>query len=496
MIRSNRPSLVKIVIPVLVVLLLSVSVYADRTELVIVHQNDFHGHLESFDFERVQRGGIARLAGLVDQLRAQYDGRVLWLDGGDTWHGTTLANLWYGESVVDAFNVAGLDAMVLGNHEFNYEQDILRQRIAQAQFAVLSANTIFDTDGTSIADPYVILDVDGLKVGVIGLTTPTTAWAASPINVRNLTFKDPIVVLNELLPEVRAQADLVVLLTHLGHDEDQLIAEKVSGIDVIVGGHSHSLVPKPVVVGDTVIVQANEYGKYLGVLRLVVEDGRIVEHDGHLIEVTRNTSAHPQVAQVVEKWKANLAGELERVIGETAIHLEGQRSAVRTRQTNFGYLVADSMRSIAGTEIGWINGGAIRASIPAGKITVGDIYTALPFENTLVGIELSGATIREALDHSHIAYRQEFGGYLQLAGIEFSFDPNRPIGQRIFDVTVNGEPLDDDRIYTVATTDFLYHGGDAYDMLVGSNIIFGSAQSDGFFIRDAFVEYLKLGIIE
>jgi len=487
---QRHRSLLVVLLLVLTLLTASVSAAA-ATEIVFVHTNDFHARMEAFDFEGGPRGGIARLAGMVNVIRGLYPGRVLWLDAGDTTHGTTVANLFYGASVVDALNKAGLDVMAPGNHDYNYGHDVLLLRAQEAEFPILAANVFFKDTGEPFLPPYTFFELDGVRIAVIGFSPMSTPVTTHPKNVAALHFEDALAVAAELVPQLREQADLVVVLSHLGYEDDVLLAKAVPGIDVIVGGHSHTKLDEPVVVGDTIIVQANEYGKYLGFLKLVVEDGKIIAYEGRLIPTTADMPISQEIADVLAGWQVQLTEKLGTVIGETLVDLNGERSAVRTRETNLGNLIADIMRITIDADVAIQNGGGIRASIPAGPITLGDVYTVLPFDNTLAGIELTGAQLLAALEHGVSNWPAEWGGFPQVSGLTFTFNPNKPVGQRIVSVTVNGEPLDPNKVYRVATNDFMAAGGDSYTMMVGAPFFHGSERGDGYFLRDVVAAYLE-----
>lgn len=461
---------------------------AQSTEIVILHNNDLHGRIDGIEEGGEPRGSIARLAGMANVIRAMYPGRVLWLDGGDTTHGTTVANLFFGASVIDAYNFVGIDAMVAGNHDYNYGHDVLLMRANQAQFPILAGNAVYMKSGESFLPSHTFFDVDGLRVAVFGFSPITTPVTTHPKNVEALTFMDPLEVAAELVPQLREQADLVIALTHIGFAEDRLLATAVPGIDVIVGGHSHTEVDYPSVVADTIIVQAHEYGRFLGFVKLVVEDGRIVSHEGRLLPTTADMPVDLEAQARVDSWQAQLADRLGEHLGFTTVHLDGERTHSRTRETNLGNLVTDTMREVLRADLALTNGGGIRASIPAGPVTLGDVYSVLPFDNTLAGVEATGADVLAALEHGVSQYPIDWGGFLQVSGVTFSFNPDNAPGERVdkSSVKVNGEPIELNRVYRVATNDFLAAGGDAYTMLGGLPFFHGSATGDGDFLRDVF----------
>lgn len=484
---------IAVVVAVLTLTLLAgaVQVGAKTTEIVILHNNDLHGRIDGIVEDGDSRGSIARMAGMANVIRAMYPGRVLWFDGGDTTHGTTIANLFFGASVIDAYNAVGITAMAAGNHDYNYGHDVLLMRANQADFPILAGNAIYTKSGQSFLPSHTFLEVDGLRIAVFGFSPVTTPVTTHPKNVVDLTFLDPIEVASELVPKLREQADLVFAVNHIGFEDDKALAMAVPGIDVIVGGHSHTQLDYPVKVGDTVIVQAHEYGRYLGYVKITVEDGKVVAHEGQLLPTTPDMPVDMEVQALVDGWKEQLEARLGEHLGFTDVFLDGARVDSRTRETNLGNFVADTMRDILDADIALTNGGGIRASIPAGAITLGDIYEVLPFDNTLAGIEAPGAAVVDALEHGVSRYPIDWGGFLQVSGLSFRFNPNNEPGSRVdrSSVKVHGEPIDLNRVYRVATNDFLAAGGDSYTMLGGLTFFHGSATGDGDFLRDVVAEF-------
>ena len=487
------------VLPLLVLALLwglTLAAGAEPQEIVLVHTNDLHGRLRSSAVGEATLGGFDRLAGLVSALREQHPGRVLWLDGGDTWHGTNAVNFSFGESMVDVLNAAGLDAMVLGNHDFNYGVQTLVERAGQAAFPVLAAN-VRTEDGKLLVGSTALLEAGELTVGVIGLSTQDTPFTTHARKVQGLQFEDPIEVARRLVPQLAEQADLIVALTHLGHEYERTLALAVPEIDVIVGGHSHTLLPEPVVVGETLVVQANEWGKYLGVLRLTVDGGKVVGYDGRLVPVTPETPADERISALIAGWESRLGERLGAVVGETRVHLDGEVDQVRLMETNLGNLVADMVRETASADIGFMNGGGIRRSVPPGPITLGVAYEVLPFENTVVGLLLSGSQVLAALENGVAGYPLTAGRFLQVSGLSFTFDPSLPRGQRVKEVRVGtsaqdpvGSPLDLGAVYRVAVTDFMALGGDGFTMLVDAPRYYGSTASGGMYLGELLHNYL------
>lgn len=459
--------------------------------IVILYTNDVHGRLEAFKPSGANEpvGGMTRLATLVEDIVAKEGKNVLILNAGDSIHGTNIVNLFNGKSMVEVMEAVGVEAMAVGNHEFNYGQPVLLERAEEADFPFLSANTIKVNDGRALLPGVLILTVDGVRVGIFGLSPLDTYTSTHPKNVVGLEFVDPIRVASWMVPFLREQekVDLVIALTHIGYEDDRRLAAAVPGIDVIVGGHSHTRLEKPEKVGDTIIVSAGEYAKDLGRLDITVEDGKVTAFSGELVPVAADVPDNARVGGIVATYKKQLEEKLSVVVGESLVTLDGERANVRTRETNLGNLIADMMREAGQADIALTNGGGIRASIDKGPITVGEIFTTLPFDNTLVVLEVSGADVKAALERSVSAYPKELGAFLQVSGLKFEFDPSRAAGERVTAVTIAGAPLDPNKLYKVATNDFMAAGGDGYDMLKGAKVMFSS----GELLRDVMASYIK-----
>jgi 2',3'-cyclic-nucleotide 2'-phosphodiesterase (5'-nucleotidase family) len=371
--------------------------------------------------------------------------------------GNAWANLFRGKSSLDVMNAMKFDAMVVGNHEFDFGPKVLKERMAQARFPLLGANV----KGFAGLKPYVIKNLQGVKIGIIGVVTPDTPFATHPRNVAGLTFSTPESAVKKYLQELKGRADIIVVLSHCGFQADKELAAKVPGIDVIVGGHSHTKILQPEVVGQTIIVQAWEHAKALGILNLKIKDGKVVGFDGALEEISPATGpANCQIQEIVARYERQTGSLLHRAIGETQVDLDGKH--VRERETNLGDYVADVMRQAAGAEVALINGGGIRTGIAQGKIEVKDIYAVLPFDNYLVAIRLTGAQLKAALEHGVARLEEPSGSFLQVSGLTFTYSRSAPAGSRVKDVTVGGGPLEPQKEYVVATNDFLVAGGDGY----------------------------------
>jgi 2',3'-cyclic-nucleotide 2'-phosphodiesterase (5'-nucleotidase family) len=413
--------------------------------------------------------------------------------------GNNWSDFFQGASVMALMNLMRFDAMVPGNHEFDYGLAVLRQRLQEARFPVVAANV----KGLAEVKPYVIKELAGLKIALLGLLTPETPIITHPRNTAGLQFLPPAAVVKEYLPQLRQKADLVVVLSHLGYPEDRELAAQVPGLDLIVGGHSHTKLLEPVQVNSTVIVQAWEHGKALGVVDLTVKDGKIVGATGRLEEVKPQAgwAEATAVKELVAKYQGQLDAVLNVVVGKTLLDLEGGKGAP-SRETNFGDLVADVLRESSGAEAALINRGTIRKGIKQGDIRKKDLYAALPFDNFPVVLKLSGRQLRAALEYGLAAGEQDLRKFPQVAGMTVVYNRNAPAGNKIKEILVNGWPLAPEGQYTVATHDFLAAGGDGYQMLReavgGAQEPYAMAKSpqvvyvdQGAWLRDLVGEYIE-----
>ncbi len=441
---------------------------AKTTMITILHTNDTHGRVEESSNDGM---GFAKISSLVKQFHTDNKNTLL-LDAGDTMHGTTIATLLQGESIVDIMNTVGYDAMAAGNHDFNYGYEQLLALGERMKFPLLSAN-VKQADGSDLLTPYIITEVDGIKLGLFGLTTPETTYKTHPNNVKGLTFTDPAEEAKKIVAELEDKVDAIIAVTHLGIDESSTdtsikVAKEAQGIDLIVDGHSHSTLVEGLRADhSTLIVSAGEYTKNLGVVELVFDaDKKLIAKDARLIgkEVTANVTPDPAVERVIDEVKRAQEATLSQVVGHTAIHLEGERDQVRTGETNLGNLITDAMLHVTGAEVALTNGGGIRESINAGDITKGDVITVLPFGNYIVTKRVPGADLKDALEQGSDAYPESKGAFPHVGGMTFKINPNAAAGERVYDIQIGGQPLDLARDYMLATNDFIAAGGDEYTM--------------------------------
>jgi 2',3'-cyclic-nucleotide 2'-phosphodiesterase (5'-nucleotidase family) len=483
---SNRvvPTLRGRILPLVVMALglaLTCAAWATPQSVTILHFNDFHGNLLTPE-DDADLGGLARIATTVDRIRAENEAagaETLLLIAGDVLQGTPLSTVFHGEADVMALNLMGVDAVAVGNHEFDYGMPNLHRLIEMANFPFLSANVRRKTDGSLVFGGTERFMVGDEMVVVLGLTTPETRVTTMPSNVENLNFDDAAESAALLADRITRSRDrVVVALTHLGYEADLQLARGVPELDVVVGGHSHTEVKEAVCMANALVVQARHHGEYLGRLDLVIDDGEVISHQYGLIPMDASVPEDPQVAAVIAQYSRQLDEAIKRVVGETEVPLDDED--VRSAETALGNVITDAMRLVSGAPIALQNGGGLRAPIDEGPITLEDIMRVLPFGNEVATLKLTGDQLREILARS-IAERSS-GAFLQVSGLTVVAEDGE-----LASVMVGEEALDDSTTYSVATNAFLMEGGDGYETFTeGSEQYFVGTKLD-----TAFVQYLQ-----
>lgn len=456
----------------------------------ILSVNDFHGAL----LESGRNPGVARLGAVLrDEWRKNPYGTVF-LSAGDMFQGSPDSNLLYGKPVVEVLNALRLDAMTLGNHEFDWGLEKLKARVAESVFPYVSAN-VREKEPRGRLDfvrPFAVLERCGLKIAVIGIVTPETAYTTGPQTVAPFEFRDPAAVVREMLPLVRGQgADLVIVLSHLASYQDRLsgeisgdaadLARMAPGVDAVVSGHSHQTVAGK--VSDVPVVQAYYNGRALGKISLVysTRERKVIVSRAQALEVAENDSrTDPEIAAIVSRFQSEIAPVKNVVLGRTATDLSHDRNELSV----LGEWSSDVMRQATGADIAFQNGGGLRASIPAGAVTMGHLYEVMPFDNTLVLLDLTGEQVLQVLNHGINGK----AGTVQFSGLSLVTDSGLPYGRQLLEVRLaDGSPLEQDKIYRVVTNDFMAAGGDEFTMLR-----FGRNRTETFLpVRDVLADALR-----
>jgi 5'-nucleotidase/UDP-sugar diphosphatase len=480
-----------------VVMFVSVVQAQDETfSLTIMHTNDVHGAYGPYDAanDATSNGGAARQATVINQIRAEGGNSIL-IDGGDRFTGTLFHQQWRGEEAARIMNAMSYDAMVVGNHEFDNGDAVLEQFVDAVDFPVITANVTFGENLAAKVQPYIVLEVGGQQIGVIGLTPPDTAILSSP--GPDVAFNSDMASVVQGAVDALAQQGVnkIILLTHIGLVVDEALVPQISGVDVIVGGHSHTLLGNaasgaagsyPTVMQDEVgndvyIVQSGSSLNYMGRLDVTWDaEGVVQSAGGDTIFLSRYITPDPDTLAIVNELRAPITTLTATPVGESSVFLVGDRSVCRAEECNIGNLITDAMRAYSGAQIAITNGGGIRSNVPVGaaipedlnlaspmQITLGDVLTVFPFGNVVSWFELSGADVVAALENGVSQVENGAGRFPQVSGIRFSWDGSKPAGERIVAVDVLSEdgsyaPIDLEAIYTVVTNDFMRRGGDDY----------------------------------
>ena len=438
-------------------------------------------------------------------------GNLLVLNAGDVFQGSLFFTTGQGQVEAEMMNRIGIDAMVYGNHEFDLGPEPLAKFIDTADFPVISGNV--DTSADPVLAPlmqdHLVLDVGGEKVAIVGATTPDTVEISSP--GPTVTFAEPVAYLTAKVAALKAEGvDKVILLSHLGVGDDVAVAEAVPGLDLIVGGHTHTLFsntvedapfayplmangPDGVAVP---IVQAGAYSKYLGRVTLEFDDaGRVTSSVGDTRLLDGSVTPDPEILARITELAEPIEALKARKVADIAADIDGSRESCRLGECPMGNLVADAMLDRVkgqGVTIALQNGGGLRASIGAGEVSMGDVLAVLPFQNTLSTFNIPGAGIVAALENGVSQVEDQGGRFPQVAGLRFTWDPRLPANEgRITNVEVrDGEdwvPIDPAKVYTVATNNFMRNGGDGYAALLDQGT---NAYDFGPELEEVLADYL------
>ncbi len=523
--------------------------------LRILHTNDHHSRIEpvqvtirSSPSPAITRnfGGVSRRKALIDSIRtANPTQNILLLDAGDIFQGTLYFNQYNGQADLFFYNGMGYDAVAVGNHEFDRGQAPLRDFIQGANFPMLSANITVEPTATLAPvwvgntttaangqlGPRTIVTRGGESIGIFGLTTPDTAILSSP--GAGVTFDSNLATIAQAQVDAlrTAGANKIIALTHLGYPVDQQLAAQVRGINVIIGGHTHtpllpttnppspvgiaSAGPYPTTVQDpdgknVVIVTDWEWGKWLGDITVDFDASHnIIAVTGVISPVWANglgtrellPGEQPEITpdaafetQINDVYKPPLDVLRNTVIGSASVELDGARNNVRSRETNLGNLICDALLDKTrpdGGQVVIMNGGGIRASIPSGDVTVGEVLEVLPFGNTIARVDITGAQLKTALENGVSQVESAAGRFPQIAGMRFTWARNLPAGRRVQKIEIATEggfvPVDPAATYRVITNNFMLTGGDGYSVFTqGTNGL-----DTGFILADVVMDYIE-----
>jgi len=447
------------------------------TEIIIFHTNDLHGRVVGNETDII---GLDKIAA----IKKNTPDSIL-VDAGDTLHGLPIATLSRGADIAALMKSAGYDAMAVGNHEFNYGRERLVELREIAAFPFLASN--IKTNDAFLLDDTKIFEINGIKIGMFGVSTEATAHSAMPEYVRGLVFEDPIQTALEKSFELRtAGAHIIVALSHLGVEPyngtlSAELARAVPEIDVIIDGHSHTGLRDGITENGVLIAQAGQHGNNLGQIKILIQNEEIISKNASLILFEEIKISDENVAKKILEISQNIENILNEPVGESLAAMSSARNpGVRTQEMPLGSIVADAYRHAADTEIAIANGGDIRADVSAGVVTKGDIISILPFGNTLMVKTVTPVLLREILENGVSGIVTDENGdidhenspqgrFLHVSGFSFEYDPTAPVGTRIVSVTLDkGTQLsfdDNTTALTLAASNYVMTGGDEYTML-------------------------------
>ncbi|MBU2944437.1 bifunctional metallophosphatase/5'-nucleotidase [Shimia thalassica] len=475
-----------------VMALMAGAAHADYN-LTVLHTNDFHARFEPIskydsgcsedsNAEGKCFGGSARLITAVEAARGRAENSIL-VDGGDQFQGTLFYTYYKGKVAAEMMNKLGYDGMTVGNHEFDDGPEVLRGFMDAVGFPVLMSNADVTKEEllADVLQKSTVIEKGGEKIGLIGLTPQDTDELASP--GQNVTFSDPVAAVQGEVDKLTAMGvNKIIVLSHSGYGVDQHVAANTTGVDVIVGGHDNTYLsntsdkakgPYPTMVGGTAIVQAYAYGKFLGELNIVFNDaGEIKSATGEPIIMDASVSEDAGTKARISELAAPLEEIRQKVVAASSAAIMGDRSVCRVEECAMGNLVADAMLARVadqGVTIAITNSGGLRASIDEGDVTMGEVLTVLPFQNTLSTFEVSGQVVIDALENGVSQVEDVKGRFPQVAGLKFTWDSAKaPNEGRITEVLVQkGDgwmPIDPAATYTLVSNNYVRNGGDGYKM--------------------------------
>ena len=436
-------------------------------------------------------GGLARVATIKKELIAA--GRTpLLLMGGDFLSASVASSVFKGEQMIDGLNAMGLDITSFGNHEFDFGVDLLLTRMQQSKFTWVNANMVDRKTGRLVGDtpPYVIRTVNDVKVGFIGLCLSDEGMSTPDLKAR-LEMLDPVDVASKYVPQMKREgADIIVAVTHLRIRADQTLAERVPGIDVIIGGHEHY--PIAVTTGQTFISKAGMDARAVARIDIARRPGGVVDRYYELIPVNDKIKDDPDTLAVINKWEARLGAEMGSRVGSTTEPLDAVDFRIRGMETNIADLVADAVRADAKTDVAIVNSGGIRGNrvYPAGPLLRRDIVTMHPFGNVICVVQMTGAKVLAMLNAAVGKLPAADGGFPAVSGLRFRVKVSEPVGQRVKDLTVNGAPIDLQKTYTVAMPNYVLDGGDGYRDVKTNAVVLVNAEQ-GTLMVTALERYLN-----
>ena len=468
----------KIISSILLVLVF-VSVIVANDEIVILHWNDVHSHNVPWkpvrhNPEKHFVGGYAYLDAYLDSLLIVYP-KALKINAGDDFQGTPVSSVTKGSSQIAILNVVRPDVFTIGNHEFDYGWNNFAKLVPKAKFNIYGANVLDEKTGKALLERYKIYNINGKKIAILGITTDDLSGLTLSKNLEGIKIADQIETVKKLVKEIEKQnIYLIIAVTHIGIDEDKKLAEAVPELDLIVGGHSHTFLNRAVIIGNTHIVQAGCYGRYVGEFKFSCDKTKITDFSYKLIEVLPSKMApSADVKKVVDKYENQVAKEMDVVIGN--LKRDWIKGGV---ESNLGNWLTDAMKEKSKTDIAFSNSGGIRKNLAAGDIKVRDIWEIAPFGNTFVTFTVDGKQLLNM-----VKYMVENKRIVPESGLKIIIKKDE---NKLLEVFVNGKKIDLNKKYSIVTNNYVFDHSIKYFGLVPDNSI-----ETGLVDRDVFINAVK-----
>lgn len=438
---------------------------ADKVKITFLQLNDVY---QTSPVDRGTHGGLARVSTLRKHIMTTIPDAIFVL-AGDTLSPSVASQLFKGRQMIAAWNTLKLDYATFGNHEFDFGPFEFVERMKDSKFGWVCANVTDKETGKVFgqAKPYVIRDIDGVKIGIIGLLTPDTLKQSRP--GPRVEISDPIAAAKKYVPQMKAEgAEVIVGLTHLTIEQDKELAKTVP-FDLIMGGHEHFLINA--YAGHSPILKMGSDARFLGKIQINYSTAKKTIEDitWEIMPINAELKEDTEMVKAIHIYDEELSKELDNPVGDSKVELDAVQANNEKQETNLGNFVADAFRQATGADVAIVNSGSIRSNqvYPVGSIKKREVLAILPFENPIVKISVPGSVIREALEHGISRVGAADGRFPQVSGIKFSYDTTKPPGSRISEITIGNKPLDEKKMYTLAGNDYVTSGGDGYLMLKG-----------------------------
>lgn len=456
-------------------------------KITFLHFNDLHGYIAPRSSADGKIGGIARIKTLIDQITEKNRAKnidTLVFFAGDFLQGSVFSTVSHGKMTLSALNKLPVSIMTVGNHEMDFGPENFDLMVKTANFPMVVSNVRMESKTTPILEPYKILTtMNGLKIGVIGVTTDELLTTTNPLNVKGLAVDNASKSVTKYLAAAKAKSDMLVVLSHCGVTCDKQIAMDNPGIDLIIGGHNHEKFLEPIISNNTPIVQAGSYGAYLGRADMVFENGKASLSHYQIYPITEKIQEQADLKTIVAIFKSKVSSKTKELIGETSTLLDGENATIRRTESNLANFVCDSIKERFGVDAVLLNGGGFRSSIQKGQITMGNVLEVFPFGNTLVKVMIKGKVIREVIEIGLEKNPEDNpGSFIQVSGMAYKIK-----GKKAVEITLGGVPLDEEKTYSVIVNSFIALGGDMFFMFKDIT----EKADTGYTLSEVFIQAIR-----